>query len=130
MARLPFRPSAEQRRSVKVMAGLGMRHQDIALVVDIAEKTLRKHFRQELALGAIEANAKVLQTVWNGNLWRQASSGCRVRMISPSIHNGFWHRRSSRPQCHPSNRYGINGSRNSTSFYVNQRVVQGSRGVM
>jgi hypothetical protein len=64
MARPSFTPSAEQRRSVKAMAGLGMRHQDIAVVLDIAEKTLRKHFRVELARGAIEANAKVLQTLY------------------------------------------------------------------
>ena len=70
MARPPFRPSDEQRRSVKAMAGLGMRHQDIALVLEIAEKTLRKHFRVELARGAIEANAKVLQT-----LYTMATSG-------------------------------------------------------
>jgi hypothetical protein len=73
MARPPFRPSAEQRRSVKLMAGLGMRHQDIALVLDIAEKTLRKHFQQELALGAIGANAKVLQT-----LYGMATSGANT----------------------------------------------------
>jgi hypothetical protein len=64
MARPSFSPSAEQRRSVKAMAGLGMRHQDIAVVLEIAEKTVRKHFRQELARGAIEANAKVLQTLY------------------------------------------------------------------
>jgi hypothetical protein len=52
------------------MAGLGMRHQDIAVVLEIAEKTLRKHFRQELSRGAIEANAKVLQT-----LYAMATSG-------------------------------------------------------
>jgi hypothetical protein len=70
MARPSFSPSAEQRRSVKAMAGLGMRHQDIAVVLEIAEKTLRKHFRVELARGAIEANAKVLQT-----LYAMATSG-------------------------------------------------------
>jgi hypothetical protein len=64
MARPSFSPAAEQRRSVKAMAGLGMRHQDIAVVLEIAEKTLRKHFRMELARGAIEANAKVLQTLY------------------------------------------------------------------
>jgi hypothetical protein len=46
------------------MAGLGMRHEDIAVVLEIAEKTLRKHFHVELARGAIEANAKVLQTLY------------------------------------------------------------------
>ena len=53
MARPSFSPSAEQRRSVKAMAGLGMRHQDIAVVLEIAEKTLRKHFRVELARGKV-----------------------------------------------------------------------------
>jgi hypothetical protein len=64
MARPSFSPSVEQRRSVKAMAGLGLRHQDIAVVLEIAEKTLRRHFRVELTRGAIEANAKVLQTLY------------------------------------------------------------------
>ena len=64
MARPSFTPTPEQRRSVKLMAGLGLRQEDIALIVEIAPRTLRKHFRKELDRGMAEANAKVLQTLF------------------------------------------------------------------
>jgi hypothetical protein len=46
------------------MAGLGLRQEDIALIVEIAPRTLRKHFREELDRGMAEANAKVLQALF------------------------------------------------------------------
>ena len=81
MSRPSFQPTQEQRRMVKTMAALGTRHEDIAAIVDITPKTLRKHFRQELTRGAIEANAKVGQT-----LFSMATSG---RNIAATI---YWER--------------------------------------
>jgi predicted ArsR family transcriptional regulator len=81
MSRPSFQASEEQRRMVKTMAALGTRHEDIAAIVDITPKTLRKHFRQELTRGAIEANAKVGQT-----LFAMATSG---RNIAATI---YWER--------------------------------------
>jgi predicted ArsR family transcriptional regulator len=66
---------------VKTMAALGTRHEDIAAILDITPKTLRKHFRRELTRGAIEANAKVGQT-----LFSMATSG---RNIAATI---YWER--------------------------------------
>ena len=63
MARPPFQPSDVNRRQVKIMAALGMRQEEIAKAVDITPKTMRKHFRHELDMGAIEANAKVIETL-------------------------------------------------------------------
>jgi hypothetical protein len=64
-------PTPEQRHQVKCMAAFGIPHEDIATFVNIrSPKTLRKHFRQELDRGAIEANAKVGQT-----LFQMATSG-------------------------------------------------------
>jgi len=69
--RPPFRPTDEQRRNVETLAGLGLRHQDIRLLVinpstgkPIEEKTLRRRFAQELASGAPKANAKVAQSLF------------------------------------------------------------------
>ena len=81
MSRPSFQATEEQRRMVKTMAALGTRHEDIAAIVDITPKTLRKHFRQELTRGAIEANAKVGQT-----LFSMATSG---RNIAATI---YWER--------------------------------------
>ena len=52
------------------MAALCTRHEDIATMLEITAKTLRKHFRQELTRGAIAATAKVGQT-----LFAMATSG-------------------------------------------------------
>src|SRR5690242_12492130 len=81
MPRPSFKPTDEQQRMVKTMAALGTRHEDIAAILDNTPKTLRKHFRVELTRGAIEANAKVGQT-----LFAMATSG---RNIAATI---YWER--------------------------------------
>ena len=71
MPRPQFIPTAEQRAIVKSMAAMGIQQEDIALKVGVrSPKTLRKHFREELKLGAIEANYKVAAT-----LFQMATSG-------------------------------------------------------
>ena len=59
-----FEPTDAQRRQVKAMAAYGVPEFDIAKVIGIAEKTLRKHFWQELETGHIEANAKVAESLF------------------------------------------------------------------
>jgi hypothetical protein len=46
------------------MAGYGVREDDIALVLGLAPKTLRKHFRPELDTGHIKANVKVAESLF------------------------------------------------------------------
>ena len=70
MSRPEYQPSDKDRRQVKALSALGTRHEDMAKFMDIAPKTLRKHFRDELDRGAIEANAKVVET-----LFKMATSG-------------------------------------------------------
>jgi hypothetical protein len=65
---------------VKSLVGIGTKQSDIAPVVGIrSEKTLRKHFREELDRGALEANSKVAQT-----LFQMATSG---KCIAATV---FW----------------------------------------
>ena len=55
----------EQRRLVKSMSAVGVPHEDIARKIGIrSSKTLRKHFREELDLGMIDANYKVGKTLF------------------------------------------------------------------
>ncbi len=61
----PFEPTAEQRRTVRVLAGIGVPQDQIALIVGIDPKTLRKTCREDLDLGMAEANAKVGQTLFS-----------------------------------------------------------------
>jgi len=60
-----FLPSDDQRRTVKALAAVGVPHEAIAGYLDIDPKTLRKHLRQELDHGMLEANVKVAQTLFS-----------------------------------------------------------------
>ena len=65
MSNPPFDPNDEQRRTVKALAAVGVPQEAIAGYIDIDAKTLRKHFRQELDHGTLEANVKVAQTLFS-----------------------------------------------------------------
>jgi hypothetical protein len=66
-----FQPTEEQRRMVKMLAGYGLKQQQIATLLDLASTTtLRKHFAEELRQGALEAKAQML-----GTLFKLAVSG-------------------------------------------------------
>jgi hypothetical protein len=77
-----FKPTAEQRRFVAAMAGMGMRHEDICRVLGsgrkyhrgpMARTTLDKHFRHELdggmALFRFEITTKLREAVRAGQPW-------------------------------------------------------------
>jgi len=87
--RPPFEPTAEQRRMARAMAGLGLPQDQIALLLEVDPKTLRKHFRDDLDRGMAEANVKVGQSLFNmatqGNnvaaaiFWMKARAGWREK---------------------------------------------------
>lgn len=52
-------PTDPHRNTVKAMAAIGIDQNDMARILKIAPKTLRKHYRDELDLGMIQANAAV-----------------------------------------------------------------------
>src|SRR5215210_5284559 len=66
-------PTDEQRRLVRALAGFGVPQDDIAKHLDIDPKTLLKHFRSDMDRGALEANAKVAQS-----LFQMATQGQNV----------------------------------------------------
>jgi hypothetical protein len=71
MPRPRIKPSAEQRKLVRSFAAFGISQEQIARHVGIrSPKTLRRHYRDELDQGAMEANAHVAQT-----LYKMAVSG-------------------------------------------------------
>jgi len=59
------------------MAGYGVPEADIAGVIGIDPKTLRKHYRSELDHGHVKANAKVAE-----NLFRKATGDGREAVIA------------------------------------------------
>jgi hypothetical protein len=65
------------RRNVEALAGYGVPEVDIAGVIGIDAKTLRKHYPQELRYGHVKANAKVAE-----NLFRKATGDGRESVIA------------------------------------------------
>jgi hypothetical protein len=71
MSRPKFIPTDLHRTTAKSLAAYGIPHEEIAQMIGIrSAKTLRRHFRDELTRGSIEATAQVSQT-----LYQMATSG-------------------------------------------------------
>ncbi len=64
MGRRAHRPDLAGRRQVEAMAAYGVPETDIARVVGIDPKTLRKHYREELDVGAIKANSRIAESLY------------------------------------------------------------------
>jgi hypothetical protein len=67
MARPRFNPTAEQKKTVEAMSAYGISEDEVARAMGdhgIDPKTLRKHFRHELDIGATKANSAVAQTAY------------------------------------------------------------------
>jgi hypothetical protein len=58
-----FKPSPEQRRQVKSLAGFGLSLEQIAVLISRSPKKVKRHFAKELKRGRAEATAQVAQTV-------------------------------------------------------------------
>jgi hypothetical protein len=65
MGRRAHKPDPAQRRQVEAMAAYGIPEIDIAAVLGVDPKTLRKHYRDELDLGETKANAQVAGFLFN-----------------------------------------------------------------
>ncbi len=65
----PYEPTTKDRQMVKILAGFGLRQEEICLLIvnpstgrPIAKTTLVDHFRLELDIGMTEADAQVMQS--------------------------------------------------------------------
>jgi hypothetical protein len=81
MGRRRHQPDPGQRRQVEAMAGYGIPEADIATVLEIDPKTLRRHYRGELDKGHIKATTRVAE-----NLYRRATGEGR-EAVTAAI---FW----------------------------------------
>jgi len=61
VGRRAHRPDPATRRQVEAVAAYGVPEADIARVLVIDAKTLRKHYREELDTGHVKATAKVAE---------------------------------------------------------------------
>ncbi|HEV7255901.1 MAG TPA: hypothetical protein VGN97_22740 [Mesorhizobium sp.] len=81
MARPSHAPDPASRRQVEALAGFGVRETDIAGLIGVDAKTLRKHYRTELDQGHVKANVKVAE-----NLFKKATGEGR-EAVTAAI---FW----------------------------------------
>lgn len=71
MPRPKLQPTEENRKMVRMMAACGIDQEQIAARIGIrSTKTLRKHYRDDLDRGAVDANTMVGQS-----LFKMATSG-------------------------------------------------------
>ena len=92
MPRPRLQPTEEQRRLAKSLAAMGNKQEEIASILGIrSAKTLRKHYRQELDRGALEANSQIAQALFkkakDGDttaqiFWLKCRAGWRERSVS------------------------------------------------
>lgn len=59
------KPTDERKALVRQWSALGFQQERIARKLDIDPKTLRKHYRDELDLGADDANAAIGASLFN-----------------------------------------------------------------
>ena len=69
-------PTDESRKMVESTSGLGLPHEQIAILVGIDDKTLRKYYRNELDIGKAKANGQIAKT-----LFSKAVSGDTTSLI-------------------------------------------------
>jgi hypothetical protein len=97
MANPPHEPTDAQIATVRAMSAYGIPQDDIAKVIGIDPKTLRKHYSEQLEKGSIEATAKVAEFLFKqatttsvaaAMFWMKCRAGwsekTRVEVSTPS----------------------------------------------
>ena len=73
-----FEPTDDQRRTVEKLSGLGLPQGDIAQVVGVDEKTLRKHLRAELDSGTAKANSQVAEFLFDAATGKRGEGSAAI----------------------------------------------------
>jgi hypothetical protein len=76
MSRKPHEPTDALRQTVQLHTTVGTTQTTIAQILGIDEKTLRKHYREELDVSRAKANATI-----GGALFNKAKGGDTAAMI-------------------------------------------------
>ena len=58
-------PDDKTKAQVQQAAGLGLPHEQIGALIGISDKTLRKYYATELALGKATASASIAKSLYN-----------------------------------------------------------------
>jgi len=82
MPNKPHEPTDQTRSEVAALASFGIPQEDIASYIGISHPTLRKHYKQELKVSSIKANAEV-----GKYLYRLASGMALKDPQNPASHS-------------------------------------------
>lgn len=85
VGRPAYEPTDKDRGLVEAMSAYGVPQLEIAAVLEIDDKTLRKHFRRELDTATAKAVTKVGQQLYN-----KAVNGCTQSQIFFLKTRGKW----------------------------------------
>lgn len=85
MARPPFEPTPEQRKTVSIAAGGGMSHEQIAIGLGIDRKTLEKYFEAELSTVAYQRRLEVLDAMHHAAMKGNVSAQKAYLALEPAI---------------------------------------------
>ena len=58
-------PTENDKKQVEISAGLGLPHEQIGALIGIDDKTLRKHYRQQLDIGKAKSSAAIARSLYN-----------------------------------------------------------------
>jgi hypothetical protein len=88
-----YEPTDQSRKTVRAMTAYGIEQEQICAVLGITDKTLRKHFRTELAMAAAQANARVAEALYNRALNGDTNAAkfwlqCRAAWREPPLEIG------------------------------------------
>ena len=87
MGRSPHQPDPSLQRQVEAMAAYGIPEFDIARVLKVDPKTLRKYYQEELELGHTKANAQVAGFLFNSAKNGKSSGSRPARSGKSQPHN-------------------------------------------
>lgn len=85
MARPQHKPSWESRRQVSIAAAAGMSQEEIALAIEIDRNTLRKHYHDELTIGACKRRMEILQAAHMSAMKGNVSAQKMLLGMQPEI---------------------------------------------
>lgn len=75
MSRNPHEPTAQTRAEVSALKSFGVAQSDIANYIGVDDKTLRKHYREELDNAQTKADATVAKFLYNAASGKALESG-------------------------------------------------------
>ncbi len=75
MSRNPHEPSAQTRAEVSALKSFGVAQSDIANYIGVDDKTLRKHYREELDNAQTKADANVAKFLYNAASGKALDAG-------------------------------------------------------